>query len=117
MKTMSWMLLSAALCAGAVTVAVAQNADPYASNAAAGALQFPLAAKAGQDSGAARAAPTGAVNTGRITVDSWKFGPASDVPGGVKIWNPVKQKMIEGGTAKAASSFRQTEALLSPAEA
>ena len=108
MKTLSWMLLSAAICAGAVTVAVAQNADPYASNAAAGAMQFPLAAKAGQDSGAARTAPAGAVNTGAITVGSWKFGPANDVPGGVKSWNPVKVKMNEGGKVTGATAFSTT---------
>jgi 2-keto-3-deoxy-L-rhamnonate aldolase RhmA len=110
MKKLSWMLLSAALCAGgAITVAVAQNADPYANNAAAGATQFPLAARAGQDSGAARTAPAGAVNSGAITVAGWKFGPANDVPGGVKIWNPVKQKMIEGGKVTGATAFSTTD--------
>ena len=60
--------LSAAL--GAV-VAQAQNAppasaDPYANNAAAGAMKFPLAAPAGKDSGAMNKALPGAVNTSGV---------------------------------------------------
>jgi hypothetical protein len=36
------------------------TADPYANNAAAGTMQFPLAAPAGKDSGAITKAPPGA---------------------------------------------------------
>ena len=65
--------LSAAL--GAVA-AQAQNAppasaDPYANNAAAGAMKFPLAAPAGKDSGAMNKAPAGAVNTGMPDEKTW----------------------------------------------
>jgi 2-keto-3-deoxy-L-rhamnonate aldolase RhmA len=115
MKKLSWMLLSAALCAGAVGVAVAQNvspnaADPYANNAAAGTLQFPLAAKAGQDSGAARTAPAGAVNTGAINPSTWRYGPNGRPPaGGSPIWNPVMVKMKEGGKVTGATAFSTTD--------
>ena len=38
------------------------SADPYANNARAGTLEFPLAAPAGKDSNARMVAPAGAVN-------------------------------------------------------
>ena len=44
--------------------APAPSADPYANNAAAGTLQFPLAAPAGKDSGAITTPPAGSVNSG-----------------------------------------------------
>ncbi len=110
MKKISWMLLSAALCAGVAGVAVAQNApisaDPYANNAAAGTLQFPLAAKAGQDSGAARTALPGAANTGAINTATWKYGPQNAPPaGGSPIWNPAMVKMKAGGKVTGATVF------------
>src|SRR5689334_23480001 len=60
-------------------------------NAAAGTLQFPLAAPAGKDSGALKKAPAGAVNTAPVDPSTWKYGARDQVPGGAKIWNPVRQ--------------------------
>jgi hypothetical protein len=56
------------------------TADPYANNADAGKLQFPLAAPAGKDSGAITKAPPGAVNQGMLDPAKWKYGPAFDAP-------------------------------------
>src|SRR5262245_47603686 len=53
-----------------------QNADPYFNNPAAGTQNFPLAAPAGQDSGARNTAPAGAVNQGPFDPATWKYGPA-----------------------------------------
>ncbi len=109
MKKLSWMLMSAALCAGVAGVAMAQNADPYANNAAAGTTQFPLAATAGRDSGAARTAPAGAANTGAISVSGWRYGPNGRPPaGGSPIWNPVMVKMKAGGKVTGATAFSTT---------
>jgi 2-keto-3-deoxy-L-rhamnonate aldolase RhmA len=58
--------------------------------------QFPLAAPAGQDSGAITKAPAGAVNQGPINENTWKYGHAWDHPPGTKIWNPVKLKLMRG---------------------
>src|SRR5579864_4908178 len=58
--------------------------------------QFPLAAPAGQDSGAVTKAPAGAVNQGPINEKTWKYGHAWDHPPGTKIWNPVKLKLMRG---------------------
>src|SRR5215472_4221653 len=84
------------------------TADPYANNAAAGTMKFPLAAPAGKDSGAITKAPTGAVNQGIIDEKTWKYGHAYDATAQKKIWNPVKLKMmrgekITGGTVFASS--------------
>jgi len=69
---------------------------------------FPLAAKAGQDSNAKTVAPPGAVNQGPYDMTKWKYGTAWNAPAGSKIWNPVKVKMmagqkVTGGTLFAAS--------------
>ncbi len=69
--------------------------------------QFPLAAPAGKDSGAAATAPQGAVNQGPIDEKTWTYGHAFDHPANSKIWNPVKLKLmrgekITGGTVGAA---------------
>ena len=96
---MKRMLFSAALVAavGLGTVAaVSQNADPYANNAAAGTLKFPLAAPAGVDSKAMERSLPGAVNTGSFDDKKWKYGTAFNPPPGAKIWNPVKLKMMKG---------------------
>src|SRR3954468_2944304 len=73
------------------------NADPYANNADAGTLRFPLAAPAGKDSGAITTAPAGAVNSGAFNMGNWKYGPAFNAPADAKIWNPVKLKLMQGG--------------------
>ena len=62
------------------------TADPYANNANAGTLQFPLAAPAGRDSNARNVAPAGAVNQGVFNMANWKYGPAFDPPAGSQIW-------------------------------
>ena len=49
------------------------SADPYANNADAGKLKFPLAAPAGKDSGAMKVAPPGAVNAAAIDPATWKL--------------------------------------------
>jgi len=59
--------------------------------------QFPLAAPAGQDSGARQVAPPGAVNQGPFFDSTWKYGNAFATPAGAKIWNPAKLKLMQGG--------------------
>ena len=59
--------------------------------------QFPLAAQAGQDSGAAQRPPQGAVNQGRFDASTWKYGPAFNAAQGSKVWNPAKIKLMQGG--------------------
>jgi 2-keto-3-deoxy-L-rhamnonate aldolase RhmA len=85
------------------------SADPYASNADAGATQFPLAAKAGADSDAFRTPPAGAVNTGPFDPATWKYGPSQGATGGVQIWNPVKAKMLAGGKITGGTVFAATD--------
>jgi 2-keto-3-deoxy-L-rhamnonate aldolase RhmA len=83
--------------------------DPYANNAAAGTLTFPLAARAGADSGAMRAAPPGSVNAGPFDPATWKFGPAYDLTGAPPIWNPVKLKMMQGGKVTGGTVLSTTD--------
>ena len=83
--------------APAPAAAPASGLDPYANNAKAGTLQFPLAAPAGKDSGAMKKPLAGGVNTGPFDAAAWKYGMRDQVAGGVKIWNPVKLKMMQGG--------------------
>ena len=61
--------------------------------------KFPLAAPAGKDSNARMVAPPGAVNQGPFDMSTWKYGnaPAFTAPPGLKLWNPVKIKLMEGG--------------------
>ena len=103
--------LSAAL--GAVA-AQAQNAppasaDPYANNANAGTMKFPLAAPAGKDSDAMHKALPGAVNTGMPDEKTWKYGPDFSAPGGSQIWNPVMAKMKAGGKVTGGTVFSATD--------
>src|SRR3954466_5548395 len=104
--------LSVAL--GAVAVQ-AQNqppasADPYANNAAAGQLTFPLAAPAGKDSGAMKNAPPGAVNKGIPDEKTWKYGPDFSAPAGSsQIWNPVMAKMKAGQKVTGGTLFSATD--------
>jgi 2-keto-3-deoxy-L-rhamnonate aldolase RhmA len=85
------------------------TADPYANNANAGTLQFPLAAPAGRDSNARNVAPAGAVNQGVFNMANWKYGPAFDPPAGSQIWNPVKLKMMQGGKVTGGTVFSATD--------
>ena len=61
--------------------------------------KFPLAAPAGKDSNARMVAPPGAVNQGPFDMSTWKYGnaPAFTAPSGLKLWNPAKIKLMEGG--------------------
>ena len=85
------------------------NADPYANNADAGTLKFPLAAAAGKDSGAATTPLAGAVNQGPFNPSTWKYGPAFNPPPNSKIWNPVKLKMMQGGKVTGGTLFASTD--------
>jgi 2-keto-3-deoxy-L-rhamnonate aldolase RhmA len=105
----SWALLSAALVTGlaigATTVFGQATEDAVASGG-----QFPLAAKAGVDSGAINSAPAGALNTGRFDDKSWKYGTAFDPPaGGSKIWNPALAKLKAGGKVTGGTVFYATD--------
>jgi len=66
---------------------------------------FPLAAKAGQDSNAKTVAPAGAVNQGPFDMTKWKYGTAWNAPAGGKIWNPVKLKMMAGQKVTGGTLF------------
>lgn len=103
--------LSAAL--GAVA-AQAQNqppasADPYANNAAAGTMQFPLAAPAGKDSGAMKNPLPGGVNKGIPDEKTWIHGPQNRPPAGNHIWNPVMAKLKAGGKVTGGTVFSATD--------
>jgi 2-keto-3-deoxy-L-rhamnonate aldolase RhmA len=97
-------LLSAALCAGMSFAASAAFAQGTEDSVASGG-KFPLAAKTGQDSGAAKAAPAGAVNQGAFDMSKWKYGPAWEAPSGAKIWNPAKIKLMQGGKVTGGTVF------------
>ena len=85
------------------------SADPYLNNPAPGTAQFPLAAPAGKDSNARTVAPPGAVNQGPFDPATWKYGPAFTPPPGVKIWNPVKLKLMQGGKVSGGTLFSATD--------
>lgn len=106
---MKRMIFSTALCAGlAVGAGVVfgqANEDTVAKSQA----EYPLAAKAGQDSHALEQAPPGAVNQGPYDMNKWKYGHAWDAPAGAKIWNPVKLKMMQGGKVTGGTVFAATD--------
>lgn len=84
------------------------TADPYANNPDAGTAQFPLAAKAGEDSRAKTIPPPGATNQGPFDPSTWKYGDryhAADAG----IWNPVKLKMMQGGMVTGGTIFSATD--------
>jgi 2-keto-3-deoxy-L-rhamnonate aldolase RhmA len=85
------------------------TADPYANNAAAGTLKFPLAAPAGKDSGAITKAFHDAVNQGAVDEKSWTYGHAFDTPPTGKIWNPVKLKMMRGEKVTGGTFFASSD--------
>ncbi|MHB1206168.1 MAG: hypothetical protein ACYCZX_11395, partial [Rhodospirillaceae bacterium] len=87
MKRLNAIVAASAVFGFAAAYAAAQTppaptADPYANNARAGTLTFPLAAPAGKDSGALKKPLTGSVNTGAVDPSTWKYGPQNQVPGG-----------------------------------
>ena len=81
------------------------TADPYANNADAGKMQFPLAAPAGKDSGAITKPPSSAVNQGMLDPAKWQYGHDFDGPPNAKIWNPVKLKMMRGEKVTGGTVF------------
>jgi 2-keto-3-deoxy-L-rhamnonate aldolase RhmA len=85
------------------------TADPYANNAAAGMLKFPLAAPAGKDSGAITKAFPDGVNQGAVDEKSWTYGHAFDAPPNGKIWNPVKLKMMRGEKVTGGTFFASSD--------
>jgi 2-keto-3-deoxy-L-rhamnonate aldolase RhmA len=93
-------LLLPALCivtASGIGVVFAQEA--------AASQKYPLAATGGVDSHSDKIAPSGAVNQGPFDMNTWKRGHAWDAPAaGSPIWNPVKAKMMQGGTLTVAQS-------------
>jgi 2-keto-3-deoxy-L-rhamnonate aldolase RhmA len=114
---MKRMLLIAAALALAPMASMAQqaapsrpaSADPYANNANAGALNFPLAAPAGSDSGAFKKPLAGAVNTGAFDPKTWKYGPQFKAPADAKLWNPAMIKMKAGGKVTGGTVFSATD--------
>lgn len=86
-------------------------ADPYANNADAGTMQFPLAAPAGKDSGAINAPLAGSVNQGKFDPQTWKYGTRFDAPPNSKVWNPVKAKLAAGGKVTGGTLFSSTDPL------
>jgi 2-keto-3-deoxy-L-rhamnonate aldolase RhmA len=105
MKWVTGALLSAALVVGLSAVAFGQATEDEVAKGG----QFPLAAKAGQDSHAFDQAPPGAANQGKFNMDKWKYGHAWDAPPGVKIWNPVKLKMMQGEKVVGGTVFAATD--------
>ena len=87
------------------------SADPYANNPDAGRQTFPLAAPAGKDSGAIKAALPNSVNTGAIDPKTWKYGPQFKPAANAKIWNPVKAKLKAGGKVTGGTVFSATDPL------
>ena len=105
MKQVTGVLLSAALVLGLSAVAFGQATEDEVAKGG----QFPLAAKAGQDSHAFDQAPAGAANQGKFDMDKWKYGHAWDAPPSVKIWNPVKLKMMRGEKVVGGTVFAATD--------
>lgn len=85
------------------------TADPYANNADAGTLKFPLAAPAGKDSGAITKPLPGGVNQGVIDEKTWKYGPGYNPPSEAKIWNPVKLKLMRGEKVTGGTVFASAD--------
>jgi len=108
------MLMAALAAVAAITVVSAQAPQrpetPSATeDAVASGGNFPLAAKAGQDSNAKNVAPPGAVNQGPFDMNTWKYGPAFNPPPNGKIWNPVKLKLMAGGKITGGTLFASSD--------
>ncbi len=102
----TWALLSAALAAGlSIGTAFGQATE----DAVAAGGQFPLAAPAGVDSHAIDRAPAGALNQGGFNDRTWKYGPQTEVAGGVHIWNPAMVKLKAGGKVTGGTAFYATD--------
>ena len=105
---MKKQVLAAAIaaCVAMTALAAQQREQPSATeDAVASGGNFPLAAKAGQDSNAKNVAPPGAVNQGPFDMDKWKYGTAWNGPAAGKIWNPVKLKLMAGQKVTGGTLF------------
>ncbi|HQZ12020.1 MAG TPA: aldolase/citrate lyase family protein [Devosia sp.] len=97
-------ILTAAI--ACVAVGIAAPAYAQAAN------DFPLAAAAGQDSGAAATAPEGSVNSGAFDKSAWQYGTAFAAPepaSEANIWNPVKLKLMRGEKVTGGTMFYGTD--------
>src|ERR1044071_4819631 len=110
-KTIFAAAVAAFIAIAAVTAQQPQQREqPSATeDAVASGGNFPLAAKAGQDSNAKSVAPPGAVNQGAFDMNTWKYGPAWNPPAGSKIWNPVKLKMMAGQKVTGGTLFASSD--------
>src|SRR5258705_10800962 len=114
-KHMLMPAIAAVVAIAAITAARAQQQQqrpetPSATeDAVASGGNFPLAAKAGQDSNAKSVAPPGAVNQGPFDMTKWKYGTAWNAPQGSKIWNPVKLKMMAGQKGTGGTLFASSD--------
>jgi 2-keto-3-deoxy-L-rhamnonate aldolase RhmA/uncharacterized membrane protein len=106
---MKRFLFSAALVAAVGLGTVAAFSQANEDEVAARQAKYPLAAKAGEDSHAIDKAPAGATNQGKFDDKTWKFGTAWDAPGGAKIWNPVKLKMMKGEKVTGGTLFASSD--------
>jgi 2-keto-3-deoxy-L-rhamnonate aldolase RhmA len=106
---MKRLMFSAAIIAAVGFGAVAAFGQAGEDDVAARMAKYPLAAKAGEDSHAIDKALPGALNQGKFDDKTWKFGKAYDAPGGAKIWNPVKLKMMKGGKVTGGTLFSATD--------
>ena len=99
---MKTKLLAAAMCAAmsfAAGAAMAQDGDGVARPNA-----YPFAAAKGVDSHAIDKPLAGAVNKGKYSDKTWKYGPSGDVPAGAKtLWNPAMIKLKNGGKLFSAT--------------
>jgi 2-keto-3-deoxy-L-rhamnonate aldolase RhmA len=110
-KTLLVAALAAVLAMVAVRAQQPAREQPSATeDAVATGGNFPLAAKAGQDSNAKNAAPAGAVNQGPFDKAKWKYGTAWSAPADSKIWNPVKLKMMTGQKVTGGTLFASSDA-------
>jgi 2-keto-3-deoxy-L-rhamnonate aldolase RhmA len=110
-KTLLVAALAAVLAMVAARAQESAREQPSATeDAVAAGGNFPLAAKAGQDSNAKTVAPAGAVNQGPFDKTKWKYGTAWNAPADSKIWNPVKLKMMAGQKVTGGTLFASSEA-------
>ena len=112
-KTLPMAALAAVIAITAVAAQQAQapqQSSTATEDAVAAGGNFPLAAKAGQDSNAKSVPPPGAVNQGAFDMTKWKYGTAWNAPSGGKIWNPVKLKMMAGQKVTGGTLFAATDA-------
>ena len=113
-KTLIAAAIVSSLAIVAIGAAQQQQPRPEQSGATEDAVasggNFPLAAKAGQDSNAKNVPPPGAVNQGPFDMTKWKYGTRWNASPGGKIWNPVKLKMMAGQKVTGGTLFASNDA-------